>query len=373
MLAIKNDYDYLIHLVRCTLHNEQPMEAPETVSFDTVLDCALKHEIGNVAYYSVERLYKKPSEDILQHWQLRRDFAIERECNQSFARDEIVNEFQRLGIRSLEVQGTKIKTLYPLPELRTMSDIDFIIDLDHLERAGEVLRNLGYTCKKLGEVEIDGFRPPNIHIELHTEYFPADSEYHNCMRPPFVSIEESGIYDVNDFYIYNMLHVAKHYFCRGCGIRRIMDVYYLNRHFARQIDREYVESVFQKSGVVDFVTNISLLAEYWFGKGCFFNCFKEMIPYITGNPLHGTEENQTGYFLQKEYGPNAKFIKLRYIVKMIFAGDDIMLRHYPILKKWRVMYPVCWLHRMLRAAFHPKKRGIIDEAKRITKANIREK
>ncbi len=363
----------MVHLVRCALQNEQPTEPPQGLSFEICLDCAIKHEIANIAYYSIERLNTKPSQETLTQWGLYRDFAIERDFNQWFARDEIANEFKKMGIRFLEVQGTKIKELYPAPELRTMSDIDFIIDIGNLERAGEILQELGYDCKWLDSVEIDGVRAPNIHVELHTEYFPVYSEYHECMRSPFSSIEENGQYDDNEFYIYNMLHIAKHYFCRGCGIRRVLDVYYLNHHFSNIIDRKYVHGVFQKAGVVDFVENISMLAGYWFGNSKYSESFKDMIPFITGNPLHGTEENQMGYFLQKEFGNDAKFIKIRHVTKKVFAGDDIMLKHYPFLKKWRILYPACWIHRVIRALVHGKKIGIYDEMKLIMKANLHKK
>ncbi len=373
MQAIKSDCDYLLHLVRCALRNEQPMEISEYVSFDAVFDYAIKHEIANVAYYSVERLHKKPPEELLGRWRLRRDLAIERECNQNFARDEIVDEFQRLGIRSLEMQGTKIKTLYPLPEMRTMSDIDFIIDPEYLESAGEVLQNLGYTCRRPNEVEIDGFRPPNIHIELHTEYFPSTSDYHDCMRPPFESMDASGACDINELYIYNVLHIAKHYFCRGCGIRRVMDVYYLNSHFAEQIDRKYVGAVFQKAEVVDFARNISLLADYWFGDGKYCKCFDAMIRYITESTLHGTEQNGMSNYLRKTYDSDFNLVKLKHIVKRIFPGDDVMLRHYAFLKKWRILYPFCWMHRVIRASFCAKELGVIDEVKMIINADLRKK
>ena len=39
-----------------------------------------------------------------------------------------------------------------------------------------------------------------------------------------------GLSAEDAFYAYNILHIAKHYHYGGCGIRRVLDVYYLYRH-----------------------------------------------------------------------------------------------------------------------------------------------
>jgi len=368
MTPIKNEYDYLIHLLRCAVRNEQPTQVPEGISLEAVYKLAIEHDVANIAYISIERLKDKPSDELMTRWRLRRDFAIERDINQSFARDEIVKEFRRLGIRSLEVQGTKIKALYPSPDLRTMSDIDFIIDFDRIEEAREALRSLGYSCKWLGDVEIDGFRPPNIYVELHTGYFPANSDYHDCMRPPFSYTEGNDVYD--ELYIYSLLHIAKHYFEGGCGIRRVLDVHYLNANLSEKIDRAYAEAVFRKAGVLTFVESISLLANYWFADGMLSERLEYMIQFIIGSSLHGTRENQMGAFLRKTYGDEAKFVKTRHIAKRIFAGDDVMLRHYPFLKKWRALYPFCWGHRIARVTLRSKEYKIADKLKMILRADL---
>ena len=74
------------------------------------------------------------------------------------------------NIRSLEVQGTKIKPLYPQADWRTMSDIDFIIDPKNLLKAAEILKELGYQCEGKYGVEVDAHRRPNINIEVHTHH-----------------------------------------------------------------------------------------------------------------------------------------------------------------------------------------------------------
>jgi len=62
------DYEYLIHLIYCAVHDEQPLEKPEEVSFYNVLHLGKIHEVANIAYLSVERLEKKPPQEIYDEW-----------------------------------------------------------------------------------------------------------------------------------------------------------------------------------------------------------------------------------------------------------------------------------------------------------------
>lgn len=373
MMDFKDEYQYLIHLVKAAIHNTQPEEMPSHLSFGKVYRYGVEHDVANIAFYSVQKLQNKPGEKLFAEWETCCNMAVARDFNQSFAREEILAEFERSGIRSLEVQGTKIKQLYPSPEYRTMSDIDFIVDFTSLAAAREVLEDLGYACEDMNGVEVDGFRSPNINIEVHTEYFPASCQYHSVMRPPFASVEETGSYDPNEFYIYNMLHIAKHYFNKGCGIRRILDAYYLNRQYGALVDLEYVTSIFENAGIIEFAENIALLAEYWFGEAERDAKIEGMETYILNAGLHGNEQNQINNRLKSMYGDGAFLYRLKYCIKRLFAGKETMYVHYPFLERWKVLYPVCWIHRFLRMLFSKDRYRIVGEVKMVADSNLKEK
>lgn len=366
MSVFLDEYAYLIHLVKCAIHDQQPQELPDTLRFDKVYQYGEQHQIANIAFYSVQRLQKKPDAQLYSEWKLCCDMAFTRDINQSFARDEIIAEFQKENIRVLEVQGTELKKLYPQPEYRTMSDIDFIIDEENLSKAWGILEKLGYECSDNHGVEVDGFRSPNINVEVHSQYFTKKSPYYSVLRPPFTSVEETGEYDINDFYLYNILHVAKHYFCMGCGIRRVLDVYYLNLNYSQVIDQTYVRSIFEKANVVEFVEELSSLANAWFEEGNLERT--DMGNYILGSGLHGTFYNSVNNELKKRHDDGVHLIRLRHVLRRFFAGGHIMYDKYPILERWKILYPFCWLHRGIVTVFSPKRRLIKEEMKALAKS-----
>lgn len=367
MRVFLDECDYLIHLIRCAIHNQQPRELPESLDFEMVYLCGVHHQVANIAFYSVAKLVNKPEQSLYHKWQSCRDKAVTRHVNQTYARNEIVSEFERAELRYLEVQGTKIKPLYPQPEWRTMSDIDFIIDFDNLLKGQDILQSLGYECKVINGVEVNGFRAPNIHVEIHTEYFPRNAEYHTTMRPPFSSVEETGEYDPNEFYIYNMLHIAKHYFSSGCGIRRILDAYYLNLNYGEVIDKDYVQSVLEKTNAGGFLNELGTLADRWFGREDRPGNRSDMERYILGSGLHGTRANTLNNRMRSAREKHGRFYRMKHIFSRTLGTPEGLRKRYPVLNRWKILYPFCWLHRLFCGLLPSRRKRFRKEMQALTR------
>ena len=50
MRKFQDEFDYLIHLVRCAVHGEAPQELPEGFDFQRVYECGEYHHIANIAF-----------------------------------------------------------------------------------------------------------------------------------------------------------------------------------------------------------------------------------------------------------------------------------------------------------------------------------
>ncbi len=366
MVSFADEYDYLIHLVRCAIHDQTPSELPDGVIFDSVYNCGVAHSIANIAWYSLDKLGALPAAELYEKWSANKDHAIVRDMNQSFARDELTEAFEVANIPVTEVQGTKLKALYPRPEYRTMSDIDFIIPRKYLSEAERILTELGYSCRNTTGVEVDGFRRPNMIVEVHTEFFPKDSEYHGIMGDPF---------DFTDYdemlYVYSILHTAKHYFREGCGIRRVLDVYLLNIHLPDIRKRAGVIDILAKAGVSEFAEDMSVLARCWFGDVPKEppERLGEMISVIKESGTHGTETRRLTNRFAGEKNKGAKNIKARYVLHRIFPGMQVLRVNYPVLKRFPVLTPFCWFHRIFGAITRKRKR-ISREVKTVREIKI---
>ena len=246
-----------------------------------------------------------------------------------------------------------------------MSDIDFIIDPENIPKATEIFEALGYECKDDFDTGVDAHRPPNINIEMHTEYFREDSEYRKVMHSPFDSADGNGQCDLNTFYLYNLLHIAKHYFSCGCGIRRVLDVYYLNQAYGQTVNRDWIRAALKAVNAEDFAADLSNLANAWFAEAEQVFPQNKMARYIINSGLHGHKLNAHKRSLQKAVGHTGRFPKLKYVLRRFFGtGEDLKAR-YPVLERHRVLYPFCWLCRVF-CALKPKEfKRIRQEARAV--------
>lgn len=64
MKKFKNECKYLVHLIKCALQDKEPTEIPKNLSFDKVFEYGKEHEVANIAFVSVQRLHKKPKDDL---------------------------------------------------------------------------------------------------------------------------------------------------------------------------------------------------------------------------------------------------------------------------------------------------------------------
>ena len=63
-------------------------------------------------------------------------------------------------------KGYELRELYPVPELRTMGDVDVLVRDEDLERTAEVLCGLGYQ-KEEGGGAVWAFKKDNFTYEVH--------------------------------------------------------------------------------------------------------------------------------------------------------------------------------------------------------------
>lgn len=357
MHTFTDEYDYLIHLIKCTLRDEQPMELPESLSFDTVYQHAMKHDVANITFYSIEKLVCPPKSPLYEQWEMRRDMAITRDVNQTFARQEIVDEFQKADIPFLEIQGTKMKELYPRRDYRTMSDLDFIVKPCHLEQAKTILGQLEYECTHIDDVEVDAKRAPTLFVEMHTEFFPKDCEYHSCLgEDPFVyTTDETSVSNEELLYVYTILHVAKHYFLSGCGVRRVMDIYILQHCYPDMFERPFVQQVVASAGITRFTCCLFSLAEWWFGNGEADETVIRMGKTILQTGVHGSQDEWVRNRLREQ--KSGRFSRIRFICQRLFPSKDMLKNRYPILEKHGYLLLFCWLHRVIVSLFSRRVRA----------------
>ncbi|MGN1339463.1 MAG: nucleotidyltransferase family protein [Oscillospiraceae bacterium] len=343
------EQEYLIGLLRGLLYGQQAKELPEGCGFERVFGLAQKHSVAGMAYYAVETLKAPPAGELAKQWRQVRDMALVKDITQLAELESISAAFSAGGVRFLPLKGCIIKHLYPQSDMRTMSDIDMLIDPENAEKARDIMAGLGYSCEHFGYDVHDVYhKPPVMSVEVHRELFGEEGQEFQCVFPDpwsLCGIKDGLRYDfgADAFFAYVLAHAVKHLEEGGTGIRTVMDLW-VCVHSGVGIDCGRALDILEPSGKSGAARRLVELSEVWFGDGRHTEQTRELERYIFGSGTYGTVENSAANRIRKS-GRGG------YLVRLVFPTFAHMKQHYPVLKRAPVLLPVCWLARLVTKPF----------------------
>ena len=134
-------------------------------------------------------------------------------------------------IPHMPVKGWYIRTLYPIPELRTFGDIDILINKQDREKANEIFIENGYALKDNWEPTYS-YDKGALKCEVHTELMDSDigkgeqviSYFSDALSTAQQESGERFSPQKELHLMYLFCHLAKHLYTGGAGIRMYMDI-----------------------------------------------------------------------------------------------------------------------------------------------------
>lgn len=347
---------YFLSLVRCALRGEAPDSVPQDVNIVNILNLAKLHNLCELISYVVPSISPEPERVIVDKFKRLNLTGIAQQVHQDIEMEALSREFVSSGVDMLPLKGTVIKPLYPSPDMRSMCDIDILVRPEQLEAAKAImLDKLGFNAENIviGEHDLGFKKPPFINIELHhamtDKSVSADAYeyYKDIWSLARLKNGSEHIYELSheDFYIHHIEHMTKHYRSGGCGVRAFCDVFLLISKYQDEMDFEYIEGVLKRLGLDVFEKHVRCAALKWFGDGA----GDEVSDIIESFVLHGgsfgfAEDKETADIASK-YSSDKGVNKLSFYWKKIFLPYQNMKSGYPVLIKYPILLPFCWIHR----------------------------
>lgn len=363
----------LVNLIANILFQKELIEVND-VGFKTVHQVAKFHSLENWLYYAyTNRLINVEKESIIK---INKDHqqAVIKAAFQDSELELITKSFEKNGIKHLVLKGSVLKYLYPSLDMRSMADLDILIDKKQLKSAKKIMISLGYTINRLGGNHDIYYKKPYMNIELHREMidesYMMSKYYKNIWDTVKLIPGKNYSYQLsdNDFYIYMIAHTAKHYGHGGTGIRSLIDiwVYLLKKNDA--LNWEYINNEFIILGIDTFANNIKELATVWFSDKEYNEISTLMEEYIICSGTYGTTENAhiSKGFINDDDVHKLRMKKWRYLLRNIFPPYRIMKKTYPKLKYFPLLLPFFWLLRIIKAILK-KEHSIKTRIQGITK------
>ncbi len=136
--------NYLANLVLSMLDNKKPMEIPDNIDVNELIDIAKRNHMSYMilgALLKTENIPGKIVEKIRGDVQ----YNVLTTLIQVTELKKLVEAFERAGIKNQPLKGSCMKFMYPSPEMREMSDIDILVDDSMMDSAKNIMLELGYT------------------------------------------------------------------------------------------------------------------------------------------------------------------------------------------------------------------------------------
>ena len=254
-----------------------------------------------------------------------------------------------------------MKFIYPSPQMREMSDIDVLIGQEDRKKAGEVLSRMGYALSqdiKHHEIYV---KKPFMVVEAHRAMYDRtvdENQYQYFSDFSRAVLREGCLYtyDFNreDFYVYLIAHMAKHFYTMGCGIRNLLDIYVYQEKYKGEMNLKYVKQELKKLGLLSFAEHMEKLAYVWMEKeeAGQFEC--QLFDYMLHSGIYGKDENGIWNKFAEKKCRDREVTRFRLKMWYFFPPVSYMAEYYPWLEERAFLLPAAWCIRFFRGLFLKK-------------------
>ncbi|NLO09094.1 MAG: nucleotidyltransferase family protein [Clostridiales bacterium] len=339
--------EYLSELIHAQLKETKPGNIPEGIHIEELE--AIAHR-NHMEYLLLGALLRTDLDGTQK--QRFKAYVIQgamRSLTQAACLLEFEERCEKEGIYHQLLKGSVLKGLYPSPELREMSDMDVMIYDEDLRRAKSIIEEMGFSLYKSVKHHDIYRKPPFLVMELHHALYDKDVdkvqyEYYRSRKQ--LRVKEGRKYalqfSIEDFYIYMIAHMAKHFYETGCGIRNIMDVYMYRSIYEPIWDEDIIEKELSKCNLSVFEARICTLSKVWLG-GQEADSFSEVLfHYMSDSGIYGKGENGVWGKFALDSQANLKNYKAYAKRWYYFPPRTYMVSDYPWLKKAPFLLFAAW-------------------------------
>ena len=352
---IKNDTaeGVFLNLVRSIINNEKPSSLPDGINADDIFEIGSRQDMAPITFCALNTLTPKPaSEKWGEHQKRFFDDCMRSEVQISEYK-KLVEYLCENGVKVLLLKGCVLKELYPVPNLRVMSDVDLLYEGVTPQELAELMEKAGYSTENLEAGCHDVFhKKPCMNIEPHRKLVADDSPYRSVLQDMFAKAVPDkklpNLYHMKpeDLYIHVIVHAAKHFEGSGLGIRPMGDIYVLNQTYKDSFDWKYINESLASVGLTKFEEKLKTLAYAFFGEEEIKVSDEDMEVFFQGSTYgnYGT--------VGRDYMKNGGTNRIAFFFHRTFYPYSGMCEMFPILKKCPVLLPFAWIYRIIDVLLH---------------------
>lgn len=276
--------------------------------------------------------------------------------------EKLIGQMNEAGIDHLLFKGYVLKDYYPVPELRSYGDIDFLIKEEDREKSNRLMLDEGFKIKTDWEPVYSYYKDEEFY-EIHTDVMEVDVSDKADYKGYFKQIwnhayhVEGHTWELKPefHFLYLLTHIAKHISGSGAGIRMYMDIAIFIKHFGDSIDWGYIRKELEKLQFVDFENTVLTVVEVYLGvkspiplKKIPDQILEDFMDFTMEGGVFGHINRDAGMVALKQAERNEESVsRVSTLVRRMFPSASTLESRYTYLQKKPWLLPVAWMHRFV--------------------------
>ena len=358
-MSFDNTKECLLSLLSNALF-QKPIDITQDIDFDALYKESLSQTVNDVAFSVIKNQLPPDLKDV---WEFNFNMDMLRNSVVSYGHTQVNKMLSDAHIDYVILKGCVSASYYPIPMLRRLGDVDFLVKPEDFEKVKSLFLQSGFEYIKTNhEYEIE-FKKDDVVFELHKRINGIpDNKLGKKIDELFSDIFDKAQLIETDFATYispspfhhgliMLLHVARHMITGGIGLRHLCDwavfVDGLSDDF-ESIFREKLNSI----GLWKFAQILTQLSSRYIG------CPKQKwADDVDEELLNALKDDifEGGNFGKKDLkrAGEAKFITSRKdgsvssksnFSQAIISANEIVRRHWSFADKLPITYPFGWLY-----------------------------
>lgn len=272
---------FFFELIQIALANRNSFNRPPSnIEWRSLYEMACKQSLAGVLLDGVNRMIEsgscpKPSMNVLYEWIGLQQHTVAHNKLQNQRTKELCGLFKEHGYRSCVLKGQGTALYYDHPEYRQCGDIDIWVDGDRdkiLRFAKSNNYHVGHIDIKHSDIDFFKDVPVEVHFLPSWMYNPST----NKKLQKFFEEQSEKQFGNNDAkvgfthttvefdLVFSIVHIYRHIFSEGIGLRQLMDYYYILQSSSVN-QREDAFAVLRSLKMLSFVGGIMWILNECFG------------------------------------------------------------------------------------------------------------
>ena len=360
--AEKIKYSYFLSLVSSVLNDTEAPLPYENCSLESIKRIADETRMDAIFDEAVLMLSKKysVSDELLSYAKNNLNHWIYIDTAMKYEIENLLKCFDKEQIYNLPMKGYFLKNDYPNPFDRSIADYDILFDINDIDSIKNIFKQNGYKFKKNDDQQYHFVKAPFMYIEMHRSLLKKDNKNYSLLEN---QLEKAKVRDgysyskemtLEDYYIYMLLHSAKHFSQGGIGIRMIADEYVFYKKYSDQLNQKYLSEQFEKLGITLFEKKLRDISLKWFSKGSEVKDFDDVEEYILLSMTLGRVDVAVMSEMERrrvntETGrKKSRFVNF---ISSLFPNKTYMANKYSFVEKMPILLPYSWACMWCRRIF----------------------